>query len=183
MRVKVSCAGIVDRAMVPQAVIVADVKVKRGADAERYVLLSHEERVALSDMSRASGAKYFGYAETTPCGLPSLVRSHHWDAAGKIADNSPISTRRGTWSSGEHLWVASLLADGILYDFYAWRDKHPPRGGAIWAPSWLALVAAQSLALAAGGLRVPRADDVPADDVGAAYGAGLEAKDRAGGAS
>lgn len=148
-RIKVSCAGVLDRACVPTAVVVADVKI--GKDAARYVLLDFETRSALSHMCDE-------YCEITNAvriredhgHFPQTIRSHAFDASGEISDGLPLQDRRGNWTNAEHLWVRADLAAIVLEKLAVWRERFPRHHACIHAPSWIAFHGCQALALAAG---------------------------------
>jgi hypothetical protein len=153
MRIKVHALGILDAPSGPQAVIAADLQVGRGRTVARarYVLLPFETRSELANHLAALGHRDYSAAFHTIGGVddfPRLVRSHAWTAAGELADGEPIQARAGRWHSGETLWVRADAAAVILADFAEWRERHPQREGAIWAPSWAVLLGVQAIALA-----------------------------------
>jgi hypothetical protein len=149
-KIKVHCLAILDGVTTPLAVLVADLRV--GQVTQRYVLLTDEQRAALSRMARAVGTgDGYGVRAVHAPGqtFPTLVRTHAFDAHGRLSEDMPVSTRPGIWSNAEPLWVSTELASVIVGDFYAWRQKNPARESQIWAPGWDVLLAVQALALAA----------------------------------
>ena len=157
-RIKVSCAGIIDRCTVPMAVVVADIR--NGTERARYVLLDEETRGALYRMrdgipSCQAGIQVSNYDLMThpnvvvPEMFPRLIRTHAFDSAGLIHEDRPMGTFAGRWHNGETLWVRSDLAATVLRDLDTWREIHHCRAEAIHAPNWLVLTGCQALALAA----------------------------------
>lgn len=161
LKIKVSCAGVLDRATVPFAVLVADLQyVGKPATRTRYVLLDLELRNALSHMrddnGRARGGERLAYLGDVhkiidvERPFPTLIRPHAFRADGTIHDpQEPISRRAGTWNNAETLWVRADLAGVVLADLAEWRKNTPEREDYINAPSWNALVGVQALCCAA----------------------------------
>ena len=157
MKIKVRCDGIIDRCTVPEAVLVAEIRIPREKTPLRYVLLDEEKRSALSAMARQTGIDHdYNRIAHAFAQYPALVRTHSFDSSG-TTDGEGL--RRGTWPNAESMWVSTRLAEVILRDFYQWRAKNrPQREHAIWAPNWLVMTAVQALAMVAG-FRIPRGDD------------------------
>ncbi len=171
LKIKVSCAGILDSGTVPKAVLTADVQIPgKPATRTRYVLLESDTRDALSRMRREckhpeDGADYYpDYGVTLralnpECAFPPLLRTHAFDAAGvQFEPTDPIARRAGIWSNGEPLWVRTDLAPVAIAVLARWRALNPQRKDQIWAPNWLTLVGCQALAIAAE-LPVPQANE------------------------
>ena len=149
-RIKVHCIAVIDRCTVPQAVLVADIRI--GHEKARYVLLDSETRDALSRMRQGPKASSFGDVISVRNGrdaFPETIRTHAFDSAGLIHDDCPLHTRKGIWSNAESLWVRADYAEMVLKDLEDWREANPVGKQSIHAPNWLALVGVQSLALAA----------------------------------
>lgn len=170
LKIKVACAGILDRCTVPWAVLTAEISIPgKPHTRTRYVLLDDDIRDGLSRMRRDIGrgedsnGYSAGYGEVhrmlaPECAFPPLLRTHAFTAAGVQHDpEEPIARRAGTWVNSEPLWVRTDLARLILGDLDRWRSANPPHKDQIWAPSWLALLGAQALALGAG-LPMPSAN-------------------------
>lgn len=160
-KIKVHCIGVIDRCTVPQAVLVADIRI--GRESARYVLLDDETRSALSQLRRARDAALMSYGDLIRSrngrdAFPETIRTHAFDSAGFQPDASPLRTCQGIWSNGEPLWVRADLAEFVLDDLDAWRKCNPLRNKTtIHAPNWLVLIGAQVLALAVN-LPVPQAN-------------------------
>jgi hypothetical protein len=162
MRIKVHCLAIVDRCTVPWAVLAADVKVGRGFDPVRYVLLPDDVRDGLSRLARDVGKEYAYYGRLVKIignndaadGLPTLIRSHAFDSRGRVYDNAEgqaIYKRAGSWSNAEALWCrADVIGSAVLDDLREYRKANPRHKDQIWAPSWNAQIGAEAFALAIG---------------------------------
>jgi hypothetical protein len=127
----------------------------------KYVLLDETIRDGLSrmrdDLRRGEDSNSYrnGYGEVArmlnpECAFPTTLRTHAFDSAGlQYEPDESISRRVGIWSNGESLWVRADVAHVVLADLAAWQDRTPRNPSQIWAPSWLALLGAQALALVA----------------------------------
>lgn len=176
VKVKVRCIGILDNPSGPHAVIASEFRVGAGKDKRTgtYVLMTCDERMALSTLLKATGrpdplAPYVA-SPLESAALPGLVRAYRWNADGTPVDvvagyfSDDGAQRRHLWMNAETLWVSARFAHLALGAFYHWRDEHPPEGGnTIWAPSWICQTAIAALAMAAG-YRVPTAEDKDSND-------------------
>ena len=163
IKIKVSCAAILDRATVPWAALVAELSVRGKPETRtKYVLLDDTIRDGLSrmryDLKRTDSDKYaysasydaIGRMRNPECAFPATLRTHAFDSSGvQYEPSEPISRRAGIWSNGESLWVRADLATVVLADLAEWQERTPRNPSQIWAPSWNALLGCQALALVA----------------------------------
>jgi hypothetical protein len=163
-KAKIKCIAVLGSALVPYAVITATI---RGVV---YVWLDYDTRVELSQ--RLDG-KLAYLAAAHHEAYPHLVRSHYIDVeTGAVGfDDKHLADGRGTWMSGEGLWVRvtvfpspcaeddlptarPAVGEGTAGQFWAalaaWREATQVRPDAISAPNWRTLTGVRALALAAG---------------------------------